>query len=156
MLSTHTPTKIQRPPAAAGIDQNTLEAIRAYASNMSASAAAYKSSMQAAFQDHCTETAALIVIQQQYITDRESLHQQQLQDLVDSFQRRYSELEGLLTAEQIESFQRYMKESQGGLDLWQDTDDSDAAQISAVSIEDFMNSPAAEEIPPFEFSETVE
>lgn len=150
MLCTHTPPPLQNKPATARIDPDTLEAIRAYSSNMSASVNAFQGSIQALFDDHCTQTSTLIAMQQRYITDREALHQQQMQDIVDALQRRCAELEAQLTAEQMENFMRRVKDSDaaGGLDLWQDPDESTATPISLESIEDFMAPPAAEDAAP--------
>ena len=148
MLCTHTPPSLQIQPAAARIDPDTLEAIRAYSSNMRASVNAFQGSIQTLFDDHCAQTSTLIAIQQRYISDREALHQQQMQDIVDAFQRRCAELEAQLSAEQMQNFRRYVKDSDaaGGLDLWQDPDENAAAPISLESIEHFMAPPAAEEL----------
>lgn len=150
MLCNHTFPPLQKQSAPARIDPDTLEAIRAYSSNMSASVNAFQGSIQALFDDHCTQTSTLIAMQQRYITDREALHQQQMQDIVDAFQRRCADLEAQLNAEQLQNFMRYVKDSDaaGDLDLWQNPDESAAAPISLESIEDFMAPPAAEDAAP--------
>jgi hypothetical protein len=129
------------------IDQRTIQAIHDYSSNMAASAASYRDAMQSVLAEQSMQASTLIAMLQQYIIDREELHQQQTKDLISSFQHRYEYLEAQLTADQMDSFRRYMKEAQAGLDLWQD-DECDAAAISLESIKDFMATPESTETPP--------
>lgn len=158
MPPTHTFPPVQDTLAApifqpgTGIDQATLDSITAYTVNMQASVASYRNAMQAVFFEHSEQCNAMIAMQQKYITERESLHHRQMQELIDTFHCRYEALEAQLTAEQMQNFREYMKTMQGDLDLWP----SDAAEISKHSIEDFLNGPTTEEIPCFEFSTPVE
>lgn len=133
----------------ATVDQNTLDAITAYTIQMEVSLNSHRNAIQALFVEHCSQCSALIAMQQQYITERESLHNKQMQDLIDSFQLRYQVLEAQLTAEQMQNFRHYMTTMQGDLDLWSSVEDAlvDANPISTASIEDFLNGSTVEETP---------
>jgi hypothetical protein len=134
------------------VDEHLLQAIEAYTSAMTASVDAYKRDMQALFAEHSAHTSALIAMQQQYISDKNTLHEQQMQDLINSFQLRYEHLESQLTAEQMHNFRRHMKEAYCGLDLWDDANDaSGSGACSMQSIHDFMQAEPPEDIPPFSF-----
>lgn len=141
----NTPATPVVPP---GIDQRTIQAIHDYSSSMAASAASYRDAMQSVLAEQSSQASTLIAMLQQYIIDREELHQKQMQDLISSFQARYEYLEAQLTAEQMDSFRLYMKQSHAGLDLWQDAEECDAAVISLESIKDFMKTPECTQTPP--------
>ena len=100
------------------VNQQTFQAITAYAAAMAASVDNYKRDVDALFAAHCAQTSALIAMQHQYIASRDALHEQQMRDLTSSFHVRYQHLEAELTAGHVYAFRDHIADAQSGLDFY--------------------------------------